>query len=503
MNRRVSLRLVGAILAPAVLAAFVIGLIVAGVLNLMPSRAAETTNVTVAGPGLAPTEHSPFVQVAELVLPAVVNISAEKTVRPTRRSDGSFEPRSPLEELFRDFFREWPEVPESRQQNSLGSGVIISPDGYIVTNNHVIAGFDKIVVRLADDTEFKGKDVRVVGRDPKTDLAVIKVEGKKSLPSLKLANPEQIKVGDWAIAVGNPFGLSGTVTVGVVSAKGRSGLPLPEGPTYQDFIQTDASINPGNSGGALVNIKGELMGINSAIRSPVGASVGIGFAVPVNIVKSVTDQLIRTGKVVRGYMGIRPQPVTDAIRRAMNLPDTKGVLVADVVEGAPADKAGLKAGDVIVAVNGQKTEGVEQFRQQIADFAPGTRISVSLVRDGKRLTREVRLIEFPEDETTTEPATGEETDAWLGLSVRSLTVDERRQARVSGGVLVTAVEPGSDAAEAGIQRGDIILEAGSQPIETIADFNRVARTYSRSRQPILFRVKRGSSRLFIAVEPTK
>jgi len=343
--------------------------------------------------------------------------------------------------------------------------------------------------------------VKVVGRDPKTDLAVIKVTTKTQLPSLQLASADDIKVGDWAIAIGNPFGLSGTVTVGVVSAKGRSGIPLPEGPSYQDFIQTDASINPGNSGGALVNIKGELMGINSAIRSPVGASVGIGFAVPVNIVRSVTDQLIRTGKVVRGYMGIRPQPVTDAIRKAMDLPDTKGVLVSEVVENAPAEKAGIKPGDIITALNGTKTEGVEQFRQQVAEFAPGAEVSVTIVRDGSRMTKQVKLVEFPEDQANAGPAVEQPASAWLGLSVRSLTAAERAQAAVKGGVIVDDVESGSAADAAGLQRGDVLLQAGNVTIEGMADYNRVARARNPGGKPVLFRIKRGQDRLFVAVEP--
>ena len=501
MNHRISLRLVGAILAPAVLAAFVIGLIVAGVLNLTPSRAAENGTLAVTGPGLNASDHSPFTAVADMVLPAVVNISAERTVKVSAPSADNSEPGSPLEQLFRDFFHEMPGGPSEGQQEALGSGVILTPDGYIVTNNHVVAGFDKIVVRLSDDTEIKGKDVKVIGRDPKTDLAVIKVTSKTPLPSLQLASADDIRVGDWAIAVGNPFGLSGTVTVGVVSAKGRSGIPLPEGPSYQDFIQTDASINPGNSGGALVNIKGELMGINSAIRSPVGASVGIGFAVPVNIVRSVTDQLIRTGKVVRGYMGIRPQPVTEAIRKAMGLADTKGVLVSEVVEDAPAAKAGIKAGDVITALNGTRTEGVEQFRQQVAEFAPGAEVSVAIVRDGDRMTKQVRLVEFPEDQADATPAVEEPASAWLGLSVRSMTAAERAQAGVKGGVMVDSVESGSAADEAGIQRDDILLEAGGVRIDGITDFKRIVRSRANDGKPVLFRLERGRDKLFIAVEP--
>jgi len=279
-------------------------------------------------------------------------------------------------------------------------------------------------------------------------------------------------------------------------------LPLPEGPTYQDFIQTDASINPGNSGGALVNIKGELMGINSAIRTPTGGSVGIGFAVPVDIVKSVTDQLIKTGKVVRGYMGIRPQPVTEAIRKAMGLEDSRGVLVADVIAGNPADRAGIKSGDVIVSVNGVKTDGVEQFRKQVADFAPGARISVGIVRDGKRIDKSVTLTTFPESDQQASTSEEEQPSAWLGITVRSLTSDERQQAKVSGGVVVDGVDAGSAADDAGIQAGDVVLEVGKVRINGISDYNRAVRRFRRSGNAVLFRINRGGAMLYVAVEPT-
>ena len=498
MSHRISLKLVGAILAPAVLIAFVIGLMLAGVLDLRPAGA-QPNAIAQTGQGLTAADHSPFVQVANAVLPAVVNISAERTVKVSQQQSPL--QGSPFEEFFRDFMRGLPEVPLERQQNALGSGVIISPDGYIVTNNHVVSGFDKIAVLLADGTEFNGNAVKVVGRDPQSDLAVLKVESKKQLPSVPLGNAADIEVGDWAIAVGNPFGLSGTVTVGVVSAKGRSGLPLPEGPSYQDYIQTDASINPGNSGGALVDIKGELMGINSAIRTPSGGSVGIGFAVPVDIVRSVTDQLIKTGKVVRGYMGIRPQSVTDAIRKAMGLEDIKGVLVADVIAGQPADKAGIKSGDVIIEVNGVKTDGVEQFRNQVAEFAPSTRISVVIVRDGARMTKSVTLATFPESEQQSSTSEEQPPAAWLGITARDLTTDERAHAKVSGGVVVDSVESGSVADDAGIESEDIVLEVGKNRIGGMGDYNRAMRQFKDSKNAILFRINRGGSVLYIAVEP--
>ena len=290
------------------------------------------------------------------------------------------------------------------------------------------------------------------------------------------------------------------MTVGVISAKGRSGIPLPEGPSRQDFIQTDAAINPGNSGGALVNTAGELVGINTAIRSPVGASVGIGFAVPADLVRSVADQLIEHGKVVRGYLGIRPQEVTAAIRKAMRLGDSSGVLVSEVLSGTPADKAGLKVGDVIVEVNGVKVSGVERFRRDIAELRPGTKVKLAVVRNGRRIQLEAKLTEFTE-ETRASVTPVESETAWLGLSVRALTAEERRTLSGSGGVVVEDVEHGRPAAEAGIQRGDVILRAGEFDIGGEADFARAAKELAGSKDPVLFYLKRQGRPLFVAVEP--
>jgi serine protease Do len=243
------------------------------------------------------------------------------------------------------------------------------------------------------------------------------------------------------------------------------------------------------------------MGINSAIRTPSGGSVGIGFAVPVDLVESVTDQLIKTGKVVRGYMGIRPQPVTDAIKKAMGLEDTKGVLVAEVVESQPADGAGIKSGDVIVAINGVKIDGVEQFRRQVAEFAPGATVSVAIVRDGDRMTKPVKLTEYPEDQVAATGGSEAAPEAWLGLSVRSMSASERTAAKVSSGVIVDDVEPGSAAAEAGIQPGDIVLEAGRTRVGNLGDYNDVVRKFKGGSKAVLFRVKRADATLYIAVEP--
>lgn len=441
---------------------------------------------------------SPFVKAVERAMPAVVNISAEKVVKVSR--DQIFPDFSgPLDEFFREFFRGIP-IPEQNIR-SLGSGVIISPEGYIVTNNHVIAGYEDIVVKLADGTVFKDNDVKVVGRDPQTDLAVLKVNSDKPLTAIKYADPAGIKVGDWAIAIGNPFGLQGTVTVGVVSATGRSGIPLPEGPTRQDFIQTDAAINPGNSGGALVNIRGELIGINTALSSPVGVNVGVGFAVPVSYVKPVVEQLIAYGKVKRGYLGVRPQVINEKIRQALKLDDTTGVLISEVVPNTPAEKAGLKPGDVIVAINGESFAGVEGFRKRIAEFKPGTEVALTVIRNGKRMMKKAVLSEFPEERAENVPTDDEKGKGWLGIRVSELSSDEKNAAGVSDGVKVIGVERGSPADKAGIEVGDLILKVGDETIKGVDEFYRLTEKLSGTKEPLLLYIKRGSQPMFVAVEP--
>ncbi len=496
MGKRVSLKLIGLILAPTTVVAFVLGLILGEVLNLSP-RMVQAQGVS--NPERVLNGESPFVAVVEKVIPAVVNISAEKVIRSSGR--GIFpEIKGPFEEFFREFFREVP-IPE-QHITSLGSGVIVSPDGYIVTNNHVIAGYENVVVKLADGTEFKGKGVRIVGRDPQTDLAVIKINSNKPLVAIKYADPASIKVGDWAIAIGNPFGLQGTVTVGVISATGRSGIPLPEGPSRQDFIQTDAAINPGNSGGALVNIRGELIGINTALRSPVGANVGIGFAVPVSFVKSVVEELIVHGKVVRGYLGIRPQEVTEKIKEAMKLKTSDGVLVSEVLPNTPAEKAGLQVGDVIVEVNGVAVKGVEKFRQRIAEMKPGTKVKLTVVRKGERMVVEAKLAEFPEESQAQVPSEKEENqETWFGLEVADLSVDEQKKQGVKGGVVVVGVESGSPGDKAGIEKGDVIVRVEDEEIRDKAHFFDVTKRFAKAKKPILCYIKRAGQPMFVAIEP--
>jgi Do/DeqQ family serine protease len=505
MPKRVSLRFVGAILAPAVIVAFVIGLFVAGTANFAqktnPQKETnQTTNqrINPAALPLVGSEESPFAKVASKVVPAVVNISTEKKV--TIKSPG-FEFEWPFEDLFRDFFKNAPQAePMQRRTHTLGSGVIVDARGYILTNNHVIGNYDKIVVKLSDNTEFTSNKVKLVGRDPKTDLAVLKIEADHPLPYAEMGNSDEIKIGDWAIAIGNPFGLEGTVTVGVISAKGRSGIPLPEGPSYQDFIQTDASINPGNSGGPLVNIRGEVVGINTAIRSPVGANVGIGFATPINLAKRIFDELVAKGKVTRGYLGVAPQEITEDMRDAMGLPKTGGILIRDVVDGTAADKAGLKSGDVIMKFDGKSIIGVEQFRQIVAEIEPGTTVTIEIIRDSERKEINVRLKEFPE-EAVAVPEKQIEEKKWLGLKVRDLQRDEKRELGVEQGVVVEEVDTGSSTEDAGIQNGDVINKINRESVANVKDFNRMASKLAKTKKPILFQLKREKSTYFITVKP--
>ncbi|MEO0083820.1 MAG: Do family serine endopeptidase [candidate division WOR-3 bacterium] len=496
---------IGVIIACAVIAAFIIGLFIAGALNLNRRNLARAenpiTSIETKYPLITTEGTSPFVKVAEMVIPTVVNISAEKVVKIT--SPGfSF----PFDDFFKDFFKDFPKFEQQQKSQTLGSGVIISPDGYIITNNHVIAGFDNIKVTLANKTEYKGKKVKIIGKDAKTDIAVIKIDTKENLPYAKLGDSDSIRIGDWAIAVGNPFGLEGTVTVGVISAKGRSNVPLPEGPTYQDFIQTDAAINPGNSGGPLVNIKGEVIGINTAIRTTSGGNIGIGFATPINLAKQIADQLIKKGKIVRGYLGVYPQEITNDLKEALKLKSTEGVLLGEVLKNTPAEKAGLKAGDVVVKFNGKKVTNVEQFRRMVAEIAPGTTVEIEVIRDGKPLTFTAKLQEMPEEvaskpEKEEESEETEEVKSWLGLKVRNLTQSEKQSLGIEQGVIIDDVEGNSVADQAGIRKGDVILKIDKYEIANLNDFSKAVKELKDVKSPILFRLKRDKISLFIAVTP--
>ncbi len=481
---------------------FLVG-ILAGILITTKFHTAEVAN---AAPALVNEEgESPFVKVAEEIMPTVVNISTERIIRSPR--EGFDFGETPFDEFFKKFFEQFhPPFPE--KQRSLGSGFIFRREGdyyYIMTNNHVIRNADKIIVKLSDKTEITGDDVEVVGKDPLTDIAVIKIKAPgENLPVAKLGDSDKIKVGDWAIAVGNPFGFDRTVTVGVISAKGRSGLNIPEGPVYQNFIQTDAAINPGNSGGPLVNIKGEVIGVNSAITSPSGGFVGIGFAIPINLAKHIAEQLINVGRIERGYLGILPQPLTPELAKAYGLEKPEGVLVARVEKDTPAEKAGLKEGDVIIEFNGKKVTDVESFRLMVAETPPGTKVKIKVIgEDGKVRTLTAKLAKYPENIIARVGGEEENKVTWLGMTVVDVNSDEAKKLGIKAekGVVVIEVDPEGKASDAGIHTGDIIVKIGKFEIKDLADFRKAKRVYSDYGKPIIVKVLRGGVPRFLALSP--
>jgi serine protease Do len=379
----------------------------------------------------------------------------------------------------------------------VGSGVVVSKDGYILTNNHVVAEADKVTVMVGENKKYTAK---VIGTDPLTDLAVVKIN-TGDLPVAKLGNSDDVRIGQWVIAVGNPFQLLHTVTAGIISAKGRSaGIT-----TYDDFIQTDASINPGNSGGALADLEGNVIGINTAISTPSGGNVGIGFAIPINMAKQVMEELVKKGKVTRGYLALVPQDIDEDMAKALDLKSTEGALVGDVTAGGPADKAGIKRGDVIISFNGKKVTGSNQLRQLVAQADPGSAAKLVLLRDGRELPVSVVLGERPkefsdrgepEEEQSPEEGTGEK----LGISVQTLTPDIAQQLgyRNEQGVVVSGVVSASAAEDADLRRGDLIKEVNRAEVRNVQDFGRaISRLKSGDNAALLLR--RGQNTFYAAV----
>lgn len=487
--KEISAKWVGVIIGSATVTGFVLGLLIAGVFNIFPRVQAEEQDTVTT---LWPSE-SPFAAVVDEVLPAVVNISSSrKVVVPGLPFDDPF-----FKEFAEKFFGE---VPREQTRYSLGSGVIFRPDGYILTNDHVVAGAEDITVTLHDGRSFKGGQVKLIGRDPHTDLAVLKVRTAKDLPVAKLGDSDSIRVGDWAIAIGNPFGLEGTVTVGVVSAKGRSNLLLPSRQRYQNFIQTDAAINPGNSGGPLCNIKGEVIGLNTVISSPSGTNIGIGFAVPINMAKEVARQLITKGKVERGYLGVYPQELDADMRKGLGLKGAYGVLIADVVPGTPADRAGLRSGDVIVVFDGHKVGDVEDFRERVAATPPGKTVAIKIWRGGKEMGLNAKLEELPEEAAASTRPSPQAREAHFGLVVRSLSASERASQNLSAGVLVEDVQPGSAAERAGIRPGDVILKIDGRSVKNQGEFYKIAgELKSSKKEVVLVQIYRQSRRFFVTL----
>lgn len=385
-----------------------------------------------------------FTRIAKKAIPAVVFIKVEKTVEAGQRMS-PFGYNNPFDLFNDDFFRrffgqKYPHMQQPRQykQRGQGSGFIFSKEGYILTNHHVVGDADKITVQMSDNREF---DAEIMGTDPSSDVALIKIKGSHDLPVLPLGDSDALEVGEWVMAIGNPFGLSHTMTVGIVSAKGRTGVGITD---YEDFIQTDAAINPGNSGGPLLNIRGEVIGINTAIYSKSGGYMGIGFAIPVNMVKAIKDQLIRTGNVIRGYLGVSIQDLSKDLVESFGLIDSKGVLIADVIAESPADKAGVKRGDVVVGYDGKKVQDVGHFRNLVALTPPDTMIDIVVIRNGKESVLAVRI---EEQKKTAARVTQTEILQKLGFAVKDLTEDIAKQLGVDRrvGVVITEVVPGTAA----------------------------------------------------------
>ena len=453
-----------------------------------------------------------FAKIAKKASPAVVSISAEKVItqdQPTMRERPFGDQFDPFEDDFFDYFfrRRFPQRRSPQQrlpqrkypQTAKGSGFIVSPDGYVLTNNHVVGDADEVKVTLVDGREFEAK---IVGADPDTEVAVIKIDAK-DLSFLELDDSDGLEVGEWVIAIGNPFGLSNTVTAGIVSAKGRGGLRLA---AYEDYIQTDAAINPGNSGGPLLNLDGKVVGINTAIVAyrDYRFNMGIGFAIPGNVAKAIYEQLIETGTVVRGFLGVIIQDITAELADSFGLKDTRGVLVPEVTEDSAADKAGLKAGDIIVEFNGQPVEKVNVLQSRVAMLKPGTKVKVVVLRDGKRKKLTVELGQRPTEGAlaATEPSGALEQ---LGLTVQELTDElaERLSYEGQSGVVVAGVEPGSIAELAGITSGTLIMEVNRQPIKNIKEFDEAIEKSDKGKAILLLTKKGRYSRYVALMLPEK
>jgi serine protease Do len=430
-----------------------------------------------------------FTELAKRVGPSVVNVSTTQVRRPAQGIPSPFGPGDPRNELLERFFGgRTPRGPQ--RQNGVGSGFIIDANGTILTNYHVVGEAEKISITLSDGKHF---DAKVIGKDQKTDIAVIKIDAGRDLPAVTLGDSDRLEVGEWVIAIGNPFGLDHTITSGIVSAKGRQ---IGAGP-YDNFIQTDASINPGNSGGPLLNLRGEVVGINTAIFSQTGGNIGIGFAIPTNSVRDLLPQLRDKGRVVRGYLGTTVQKITPEIADSLGLKQRDGALVADVVQGGPAEKAGLKAGDVIVEFDKKEIKDSSDLPAAVARVAPGTSVQLKVARDGKQISLPITVGELKDNEVAA-PA-GQEGE--LGLAVQPLTPEMAQSLGLerAEGLVVASVKPGSAADEAGLRSGDVITQVNRRPVKNLADYNREI-SRSEKGKSVLFLVRRGESSVFLALK---
>lgn len=438
---------------------------------------------------VAAAENRPpsFAAIAKRTMPVVVNIST--TAQRSARGGSN----DPIEEFFNRFFGE--SQPRENSQRSLGSGILISKDGEILTNYHVVRNADTIKVKLSDQTEY---EARLVGKDDRTDLALIKIRRSGGhLPFARLGSSSQLDVGDWVMAIGNPFGLEHTVTAGIVSAKGRV---IGAGP-YDNFIQTDASINPGNSGGPLINALGEVVGVNSAIFSQTGGNIGIGFAIPIDLAKKVVDQLRKNGRVVRGWLGIRAQDVSPQLASSFGITRNLGemAVITEVAENSPAGEAGIKPGDVIVEFNGKPVPKSHDLPALVADTAPGQKVTLRIFRDKLERLFSVKIGELPDEADSGQQI--EAKDPELGLRVQRITPEAARRLGLSStkGVLVIEVQPGSPADQVGIEPADVIREVNQKPVNNVKDFERTVRQGRRGDR-ILLLVQRGDNAVFFALK---
>ena len=452
-------------------------------------KSSTTTNSTVVTNSDIPMVPANFSELAEKVRPGVVNIQVVKKIKKIdfgfRHFSGApFGEKNPFGDFFGPFAEENP--PRGFEQQGVGSGFVMNRDGYILTNNHVVEDADQIKVKLTTGKEYDGK---IIGRDPKTDLALIKINASSDLQPLNLGNSDDLKVGSWVVAVGSPFGLEQTVTAGIVSAKGRV---IGSGP-YDNFIQTDASINPGNSGGPLINMKGEVVGINTAI---IASGQGIGFAIPINMAKEIAPQLQEKGHVTRGWLGVSIQEVTPALAKSFDLKEKNGALVAQVVSGSPAEKAGIEQGDVVVEFDGKEVTDSKDLPRIVASTPIGKAVTIKLLRNGKALDRQVKVGEM-EEKVEVAKAPSHKS---LGITVQNLTPEIAKGLglKKDTGVVVTRVEPGSPAADAGIQAGDVVQEVNRKAVKNVEDFVQKV-DKAKGQDNVLLLIQRGQNNLFAAL----
>ena len=461
--------------------------------KLMTLTSPQPAQPAAAESSTAPSVQGSYADLVSRVSPAVVTIRSTERARAAQQFPFMDDP------TFREFFGDRMPQQQPRRVQGVGSGVIVNSEGYILTNHHVVDGALEIKVELTDNRTFVAK---LVGSDPPSDLAVLKVEAK-DLPMINLGDSDRVRVGDLVLAVGNPLGIGQTVTSGIVSAKGRA-TGLSDG-SFEDFLQTDAAINRGNSGGALVNTNGEVIGINSQIMSPTGGNIGIGFAIPSNMAKAVMDQLIKTGKVRRGMLGVTIQAINADLASSLNLPAARGAIVTSVAAGSPAERAGLKRGDVITAVNKRPVIDDNSLRNIVASMAPGSNVEVTALRNGRDQNFQVALAELPERERAedeeTSSAPGPSGNERFGLTLQPLTPEMASRYQLDAddqGLLVTRVDPVSNAANAGIRQGDLIQEVNGQPVKTFAAFG--AAVQQSGARPALVLIKRRNNVIYVSLK---